>query len=128
MVKVACAIIRKGDKYLTCRRKTGKTRAGKWEFPGGKIHAGESPEEAIVRELMEELSINVEALEILGDVEYHYPDISIELIALKCSVPEEIIRLTDHDEFQWITFSELKTVEFSEADCRIIDEILLSQL
>jgi 8-oxo-dGTP diphosphatase len=125
MVKVVCAIICKGDRFLACRRKQGKVRGGKWEFPGGKIKTGESPEEAIGRELLEELSVHVAVEGVLGAVVHHYPDVSIELIAMKCKIEEGEIRLTDHDEFRWISLQELKSVDFSEADCGIVDKMLL---
>ena len=126
MVNVVCAIIQDDDKFLACRRKQGKARGGKWEFPGGKVKKDESPEEAVERELHEELSLEVKVEKMLGSVVHHYPDISIRLIAMKCFVNEGTISLSDHDEIRWVSLSELKLVDFSEADCRIIDEILLS--
>lgn len=126
MVNVVCAIIQNDNKFLACRRKQSKARGGKWEFPGGKVKKDESPEKAIERELHEELSLDVKAADMLGAVVHHYPDISIRLIAMKCFVNGGTISLTDHDEFRWISLSKLKSVDFSEADCRIIDEILLS--
>lgn len=126
MVNVVCAIIQKDGKFLACRRKQGKTRGGKWEFPGGKVKKDESPEEAIERELHEELSLQVEAKRMLGAVVHHYPDISIRLIAIKCFVHGGTISLSDHDEYRWISLQELKSVDFSEADCRIIDAMLLA--
>lgn len=125
MIKVVCAIIEKEGLILACRRKAGKARGGKWEFPGGKIKTGESPEEAIERELLEELSVYVAVDGVLGAVVHHYPDVSIELIAMKCKIEEGVIRLTDHNEFRWISLRELKSVDFSEADCGIVDKMLL---
>ena len=124
MIKVVCAIIENDGSFLACRRKAEKARGGKWEFPGGKMHAGESPEESIKRELFEELSVDVEVNGELGSVKHLYPDISIELIALKCTIPGGTIHLTDHDEARWITFSELKLLDFSDADCAVIEKIL----
>lgn len=110
---------------MACRRKDGMARGGKWEFPGGKIKTDETPEEAIGRELLEELSVHVEVNGVLGSVVHHYPDISIELIAMKCTIEVGKLYLTDHDEYRWISLPELKSVDFSEADCEIIDKILL---
>ncbi|GET27468.1 (deoxy)nucleoside triphosphate pyrophosphohydrolase [Prolixibacter sp. NT017] len=125
MVNVVCAIIQDENKFLACRRKQGKARGGKWEFPGGKVKEDESPEEAIERELHEELSLDVKAADMLGAVVHHYPDISIRLIAMKCFVNGGTISLTDHDEFRWVPVDELHSLDFSEADCQVIDEILL---
>lgn len=123
MIKVSCAIIRKGDKVLACRRKTDQIRGGKWEFPGGKMHPGEMPAECIRRELMEELSVSIKTEEILGTVSHRYPDISIELTAVRCHLVNESFHLTDHDEINWIPITELTDHDFSEADRRLIEKL-----
>jgi 8-oxo-dGTP diphosphatase len=123
MIVVVCGILEKDGVVLACRRNAGKVRGGKWEFPGGKVKEGETPEEAIRRELFEELSLDVHPDKRLGWVEHSYPDMSIRLLAVSCFINGGELRLTDHDAFRWIPFTELASVDFSEADRLLIDRI-----
>lgn len=117
---VVCALIIEGGKILGTRRGAGSARAGKWEFPGGKVRQDEVPEKAIVREIEEELGIQVAAVHRLPGIVHKYPDISIRLIPFICKIRQGDIRLTDHDEYAWIPFNKLFVLDWSEADKNLI--------
>ena len=87
--KVAAGLIKKGDKFLLVRRPLNKKRGGLWEFPGGKVEEGETLEEAIKRELKEELDIEVNVKGVLSEVKYNYPEGEIELYLLEVESNEE---------------------------------------
>ncbi len=95
---------------------------GKWEFPGGKIHPDESPEEAIIRECLEELNVEVKVIKTGKPVKHTYPHISIELIPLYCSITFGEIQLAEHDTFRYVHTQMLKTYALSEADKKLLDE------
>jgi len=85
MIEVCCAIIVEGDKILATRRSHGMHLAGFWEFPGGKIEPGETAEACIIREIREELNIEIKVENRLLPVEHHYPEKSIRLMPFMCS-------------------------------------------
>ena len=117
---VVCALIVEGDKILGTRRAAGLTRAGKWEFPGGKVRQDELPEKAIIREIDEELGIQVAVVHRLPGIVHKYPDITIRLIPFICKIRQGDIRLTDHDEYSWIPVNKLFALDWSEADKNLI--------
>lgn len=123
-IKVVCGIICKGDKIFICRRKPEKSMGGYWEFPGGKIEAGESFEESLIRELDEELGMKVVPLNHFTTVIHTYDTFIIELIALKCRLVEKPTKLTDHDAADWVSAKDLKNIQFAPADILIIQELL----
>lgn len=117
MIQVAAAIIENEQgQLLIARRKEGKSQAGLWEFPGGKIEEGESGEECLRRELMEEMNIAIEPYEFVGVNDHWYGDVHIRLFAWKAAYQAGTITLADHDEYCWIAKSELGLFEFAEAD------------
>ncbi|MGG4552204.1 (deoxy)nucleoside triphosphate pyrophosphohydrolase [Paenibacillus humicus] len=117
MIQVAAAIIENEQgQLLIARRKEGKSQAGLWEFPGGKIEEGESGEECLRRELMEEMNIAIEPYEFVGVNDHWYGDVHIRLFAWKATYQAGTITLADHDEYCWIAKSELGLFEFAEAD------------
>jgi 8-oxo-dGTP diphosphatase len=119
-IRVVCAIMLNEDaEVLIARRKEGRVRAGFWEFPGGKIHANESPERAIAREINEEMSIDIIPERILSTYSHEYPDLNIELIAVLCKFNDLPVLSTDHDSILWVKKSELKNQTLSEADLRL---------
>lgn len=124
MIKVVAAILKKEDKILIAKKREGKPLAGLWEFPGGKIEEGETPEESIIRELMEELNIKVRVNEYVGESIYDYGD--GEIISLKGFTAEIIegnIKLTDHDEYKWVTLEEIYNYKVAPADISLISKI-----
>ena len=114
----------KEDHVFLARRRPGKSMAGKWEFPGGKIEKDEEPKNALQRELLEELGMLVEVLEPLGTNNHCYPDFSIQLIAYKCRFISSENLLTDHDAFEWVDPLRLKEYDLSEADLPFISLII----
>ena len=99
MINVVAAIIKNGEgKILITQRNFKKSQGGLWEFPGGKIEKGETREEAIIREIKEELTIEINVESYLGEKVFEYPEKSINLIALNCRVKSGNIYLTEHEE------------------------------
>lgn len=119
MIEVTCAIIVENGRVLATRRSETMPHPLKWEFPGGKLKAGESPELCIVREIREELGIEVEVKQVLGPVTHHYQEHSIKLIPIICHILEGIISLTEHMEYSWIEPAELGKLDWLEADVKV---------
>ena len=124
MIKVVCGIIRQEDKIFICRRRKGKSLAGYWEFPGGKIEDGEKPEESLVRELMEELGMEVHVGQFLGSSQHDYGSFKIELMAYECVLLAYNGVLTDHDRFEWVSLVEVGKFNFAPADVPLLQLIL----
>jgi 8-oxo-dGTP diphosphatase len=120
MIKVICGIIYKGDSIFIGRRKEGKSMAGKWEFPGGKVEANESEQNALIRELNEELGMSVRVYEKLGFNIHVYETFTINLVAYKCSFESATFKLTDHDKFEWVQPCNLEDYDLTEADIPLI--------
>jgi 8-oxo-dGTP diphosphatase len=116
MIQVVCAIVFNEGKVLATRRLEGKKLGGYWEFPGGKIELNESEEIAIERELIEELGMRVDITERLGAFIHHYDGFSINLIGFRCEFRSWSGKMTDHDKLKWCEITDLKKLNFSEAD------------
>ena len=123
MTIVTCAIIVKEGKILIARRAVDQKLAGKWEFPGGKVEDGESPEECLKRELAEEFGIQVEVGEYITSSKHQYDHISIELIAFHTKYISGTFTLTDHDKIEWVKPAELLDYDLAKADVPIAQEI-----
>ena len=115
-IKVTAAVIERGGKVLIARRKKGDRFEGLWEFPGGKIEAGESPEECLRRELLEELGVEIEAPEFMCSVLFETSGISIELMAFRTSLLAGEVRSHDHDEVCWVEPEHLGDFDLTEPD------------
>ena len=121
MFEVAAAIIfNKQGQILIARRKEGKSLGGMWEFPGGKLEAGESPQACIARELREEMNIAIAPGEIYGIYDYADQTMPLRLIACKAVYTSGEIRLTDHDEYRWVSREELGRFRFAPADVKFV--------
>jgi len=120
MLEVCCAIILKESKILAVQRGPESSHPLRWELPGGKIHTGETPEQCIVREIEEELTIRIEALNQLVPVEFDYGTKKIHLIPFVCRIVSGQINLTEHIAQCWLDFHELKSVDWSGADRALI--------
>lgn len=124
MIKVVAAILEKEDKILIAKKREGKPLAGLWEFPGGKIEEGETPEESLIRELMEEMNIKVRVNEYVGESIYDYGDGKvISLKGFTAEIIEGDIKLTDHDEYKWVTLEEICNYRIAPADIPLISNI-----
>lgn len=121
--EVVCALIENNTgKVLCCKRGPGRALAGKWEFPGGKVEKNETHEETIVREIKEELKVEIIPNEYIGSSTYEYhhiepfDDFSITLYAYKCKLIYGKITLTEHTDFKWTTMKEMQSMNFAQAD------------
>ena len=123
MVKVVAGVIEKEGRVLIVRRGANDTLAGKWEFPGGKIEPGETAEEALRRELREELGIETEIGAFLCSSAYEYPHISIELLAYLVKHLSGEMTLHVHDAAAWVLSDELDGYDFPEANRKVIQEM-----
>jgi 8-oxo-dGTP diphosphatase len=119
---VVCAIIENSGKFLIAQRPAGKPLAYRWEFPGGKVHEGETEISALSRELREELSIEVEIIERLTPVVHEYTDFSLRLIPFRCRIIRGIPVTNEHESLVWISMDESDRYEFPEADVPVLDE------
>jgi len=122
MINVTCAIIRnEDDQVLIVQRGEHTDHPLKWEFPGGKVNDGESDEDCIIREIREELSIEIVICGRLPVVEHDYGHKQIRLIPFICDTLEELPFLSEHVDFKWIDPEELVEVDFSEADIHVAE-------
>ena len=123
MVDVVAALIRDGERFLICKRPAHKARALMWEFPGGKVEAGESPRDALIRECMEELDITLDVGGLYMQVIHEYPDILIRLSLYEAVIASGELRSKEHEALCWILPREIPDYEFCPADKDIIDRI-----
>lgn len=121
---VAAIIINEEGKILITQRNLKKSQGGLWEFPGGKIESGETKEQAIVREIKEELDVNIRADQYIDEKVFNYPEKDINLIAIKCSILNGNIVLKEHEDAKWVTSDELVNYNFAPADEFIINTLL----
>lgn len=121
-IEVAAAIIRDGDKILATQRGYGEFKDG-WEFPGGKIEPGESREEALIREIQEELDVEIEVGEFVETVEYDYPQFHLTLHCFFCAVKSGQLILKEHESARWLTRDMLDSVEWLPADLGLIGRL-----
>ncbi|MBG6131642.1 8-oxo-dGTP diphosphatase [Aquimarina sp. EL_43] len=120
MLEVVCGIIHKDHKVFIARKKQGKALAGYWEFPGGKIELGEDPEDALARELREELGMIVLVQKFVGYNTHVYPNVTIKLLAFNCVFKEASLTLIDHDKYKWVNPEELINFKMAPADVPLI--------
>lgn len=114
-IKVVAAIVQKENKILATKRGYGEF-INMWEFPGGKIESGETKEQALVREIKEELNIEINVDKFAIDVEYQYPNFYLFMSCFMCSIKEGSIELLEHNDGKWITKEELNTLNWLPAD------------
>ena len=121
-IEVVAAIIRKGDKIFATQRGYGDFKDW-WEFPGGKMEVGEMPEEALQREIREELSTEISVDEFLCTVEYDYPKFHLKMHCYLCSLLTEALHLNEHEAAKWLTNDELDSVKWLPADLEVVERI-----
>lgn len=121
-VHVVSGIILKDGKILSAQRGGGKYK-GKWEFPGGKVETGESPKDALKRELMEEMDVEIEVKEKFISIEYSYPDFNLEMDCYICNLITEDIKLNYHTDIRWLLPEHLKSVTWLDADIEVIEKL-----
>ena len=114
-IEVVAAVIRQGSRIFATQRGYGDFKDW-WEFPGGKMEPGESPQEALLREIREELDAEVEVGELLRTVEYDYPAFHLTLHCFWCTLAGETLRLNEHEAARWLSAAELGSVRWLPAD------------
>ena len=123
MVDVVAALIRDGERFLICKRPAHKARALMWEFPGGKVEAGERPRDALIRECREELDVTLDVGGLYMQVTHEYPDIQIRLSLYEAVIASGELRGKEHEALCWILPREIPDYEFCPADVEIIHRI-----
>lgn len=122
-INVVGAIIKRGNDILIAQRKKGDL-AGLWEFPGGKIEVGETPEQALIREIKEEMEVDIQVNEYITTAEYNYPTFSLHMDCFLCSLTDEISNLNDHTAIQWIPISsDINSIKWVPADIQVFEAI-----
>lgn len=119
VINVVAAIIVKDNKIFATQRGYGDFKGG-WEFPGGKIEENETPEEALKREILEELNVHINVDKYIYTVEYDYPKFHLSMRCYICSLLDENIELIEHSAAKWLAINELETVDWLPADIEII--------
>ncbi len=121
-IKVVAAIIIHGDKIFATQRGYGEFKDG-WEFPGGKIEENETPQEALFREIKEELDTEIEVGKLLDTVEYDYPNFHLSMDCFICKVKTGDLVLKEHEAAKWLTKDTIDSVEWLPADRSLIKKI-----
>ncbi len=123
IVEVVAALILEEGRFLICQRPRHKARGGLWEFVGGKVEPGESPEEALIRECREELAVTVAPGRIFMDVTHTYPDITVHLTLFEAELTQGTPCLLEHSALMWITPRQIDQYVFCPADQEILEAI-----
>ena len=119
---VVAAIIRRDGQILATQRGYGDYKDG-WEFPGGKIEVDETPEQALVREIREELDMTVSVDRHVVDVSYDYPQFHLEMGCFLCSIADGTPRLLEHEAAKWLRPEDVGTVDWLPADVLVVDAL-----
>lgn len=123
-IKVAAGIILKGDKVLIAKRPQDKHQGGLWEFPGGKIENGESAEEALIRELKEELDLTIGEPELFQEIRFEYPEKNVHLSFYRIDKFEGNEKGNENQEIRWVDIGELKHYLFPKANQPVVSRLL----
>ena len=123
-IRVVAAVIRENDKIFATQRGYGKFKDG-WEFPGGKVEEGETLQQALVREIEEELDTKIKVGDLIETVEYDYPDFHLTMDCFWCKVLEGDLILKEHEAAKWLGKEELLSVDWLPADIELIKKIQL---
>lgn len=121
-IEVVAAIIKNEDKIFATQRGYGEFK-GYWEFPGGKLEEGETPQKALIREIQEELDTDIEVGELIETVEYDYPQFHLTMHCFICTVMSGNLVLKEHQAAKWLTKDTLKSVDWLPADEGLIEKI-----
>ena len=121
-IRVVAAVIRKDDKIFATQRGYGDLKGG-WEFPGGKIEDGETPQEALKREIEEELDTEILVGELIDTIEYDYPDFHLSMDCFWCEIVEGKLVLKEHEAARWLDRKTMDDVEWLPADVTLVGKI-----
>lgn len=123
MTEVACALIKRGNEFLITQRSDKMSHPLSWEFPGGKLNPGESPERGLIREIREELNVMIKVEQLLPSVTHDYGLQKIKLIPFICSIESGNLEPIEHKDLKWIKKSELNNYSMLAADLVIVDRL-----
>ena len=123
-VEVVAAMIRRGNRFLACRRPAHKARGLLWEFAGGKVEPGETKEQALVRECLEELGVRIRVEEKIMELLHEYPDLTVNLTLFGACIPEGEPKALEHEQMRWITLEETPDYQFCPADEEILRALM----
>jgi len=121
-IEVVAAVIRKAGKIFATQRGYGEFKDW-WEFPGGKMEAGETPQQALVREIREELDADIAVGELVKTVEWDYPAFHLTMHCFWCELSSEALHLNEHEASAWLEKGNLRSVKWLPADLALLDEI-----
>ena len=121
-LNVVAAVICEGDRILATQRGYGEHK-DRWEFPGGKIEPGETPREALIREIREELKTEIVPGELITTVETDYPSFHLSMQCFLCTIKEGSPVLIEHEAAKWLSYDELDSVDWLPADRIVVEEI-----
>jgi 8-oxo-dGTP diphosphatase len=119
-IEVSCAIILDGERVLLTQRSEQMSHPLKWEFPGGKLKPGETPENCVIREIMEELGVDISVQKLLPTVKHTYRTRKIKLIPFVCRIERGQICLSEHRSYRWVHRSLLEQMDLLEADVEVV--------
>ena len=125
-ISVAAAVIIHKNKVLCVQRGDNKLKyiANKYESPGGKIEEGETKKEAVIREIKEELDMNIQANELILTVKHKYPDFHLTMHCFLCDCSSSELKLNEHIDFKWLALSELESLDWAEADIPVVNKLI----
>jgi 8-oxo-dGTP diphosphatase len=125
-IEVVAAVIQHQNKILAVQRGPAKYAyiSEKWEFPGGKMEAGETEEQTIIREIREELDMQIEVKSKLLTVEHPYPDFHLTMHTYLCKTEQSVPKLTEHLAFRWLKMDELEEMDWAGADVPIVEALI----
>lgn len=121
-IEVVAGVIRDGEKIFATQRGYGDCKDG-WEFPGGKMEPGETPQQALARELREELAVEVDVDEFICTVDYDYPKFHLTMHCFYCTVISGELKLLEHEAARWLSASQLHDVDWLPADIEVVKAI-----
>ena len=121
-IRVVAAVIRQNGKIFATQRGYGEWKDG-WEFPGGKIETGETPETALKREIQEELDTEISVKERIDTIEYDYPNFHLSMDCFWCEIVKGDLVLKEHEAAKWVTKEQLNSVEWLPADIKLVENI-----
>ena len=123
MAEVVAALVWDGPRFMICQRPAHKARGLLWEFVGGKVEAGETKREALIRECREELAVEVEPGEVFFEVDHVYPDLTVHLTLFDAKIVRGEPQLLEHADLRWILPEEIPDYDFCPADEEILKKI-----
>lgn len=126
IIRVVAAVIQRkhnGSKQIFATQRGYGEFEGGWEFPGGKIEAGETPQKALIREIKEELDADIVVGDLIDTIEFDYPDFHLSMDCFWCELQSEHVVLNEHEDAKWLSKAQLDSVDWLPADVTLVDKI-----